>query len=474
MSTPTFRPRRVAVAVAATFALAAGQAYGAAFALQENSGSGLGNAFAAGAAGSEDVSSMWANPASLSKRMTMEGAGAIHFVTPSIKFRDEGSAAAFNQPLGGTGGNAGSTNIVPNLYIAVPINKQWVFGLGVNAPFGLVTEWDSDWLGRYQGVKSDVKTINVNPAISWKPTDSIAIGLGANWQRIDAEFTQKANYSGGLLTAAQLNGIPAGSPTFNAIAAATPGLDSSATIKGDDSAWGWNLGILIDLARNTQVGLAYRSEIKYKISGNANFDNPTPVVPPALAGVVGQLANGVNTQFLYNSGITSDIKLPAIFNASIFHQLNDRWDLMADVQWTGWSSIKELKFTRTQASALCPEPCVLQNTPENFDDAWRVSAGANYRYNDQWKFRGGIAWDQTPVNEQDRSVRLPDQDRWWLSAGAQYKMSNNLKFDAGFTYIFVKDASINQTGGDPLRYGVVKGSFDANVTIFSVQGTYTF
>ncbi|MCC6380062.1 MAG: outer membrane protein transport protein, partial [Burkholderiales bacterium] len=341
MTPPTFRSRRVAAAVASALALAAGPAFGAGFALQENSGSGLGNAFAAGAAGSEDASSMWANPASLSKRMTREGAGALHIITPSMKFRDDGSQPAFNQPLGGTGGDAGDTAFVPNLYVAVPINRQWVFGLGINAPFGLVTEYDGDWLGRYQGVKSDVKTINVNPAISWKPADNFAIGVGANWQKIDAEFTSRVNYSGAIASAAQIsagNGLipPSLVPQ---IIAATPGLDSSANITGDDSAWGWNVGVLWDVTRDTQIGLAYRSTIKYTVSGNANFDNPTPTVPPPLEPVVGALTGAINSTVLYNSGVTAEIELPDIFNASIFSRLNDRWDVMADVQWTGWSSI---------------------------------------------------------------------------------------------------------------------------------------
>ena len=469
MTPPTFRSRRVAAAVAAALALAAGPAFGAGFALQENSGSGLGNAFAAGAAGSEDASSMWANPASLSKRMTMEGAGALHIITPSMKFRDDGSQPAFNQPLGGTGGDAGDTAFVPNLYVAVPINRQWVFGLGVNAPWGLVTEYDGDWLGRYQGVKSDVKTINVNPAISWKPADNFAIGVGANWQKIDAEFTSRVNYSGAIASAAQIsagNGLipPSLVPQ---IIAATPGLDSSANITGDDSAWGWNVGVLWDVTRDTQIGLAYRSTIKYTVSGNASFDNPTPTVPPPLEPVVGALTGAINSTVLYNSGVTAEIELPDIFNASIFSRLNDRWDVMADVQWTGWSSISELKFVRTDGT-------VLQNTPENFDDTWRISAGANYRMNDKWKCRGGVAWDQTPVQTSYRTVRLPDEDRWWLALGAQYRMSNNLKFDAGFSYIWVRDASINETAGSQTANGLVKGSYDANVTIFSLQATYTF
>jgi long-chain fatty acid transport protein len=469
MTTPTFRTRRVAAAVASALALAAGPAFGAGFALQENSGSGLGNAFAGGAAFTEDVSGMWANPASLSKRMTMEGAGALHIITPSMKLRDDGSLPAFNQPLGGTGGDAGSTAVVPNMYVAVPINRQWVFGLGINAPWGLVSEYDSDWLGRYQGVKSDVKTINVNPAISWKPVENFAIGVGANWQKIDAEFTSRVNYSGAIATAAQTAAAAGQIPAavVPQVIAATPGLDSNANIQGDDSAWGWNVGVLWDVTRDTQLGLAYRSTIKYTVSGNANFDNPTPTVPPPLAPVVGALTAAINSTALYNSGVTSEIELPDIFNASIFSRLNDRWDVMADVQWTGWSSISELKFVRTDGT-------VLQNTPENFDDTWRISAGANYRMNDKWKFRGGVAWDQTPVQTPYRTVRLPDDDRWWLAVGAQYKFNNNLKFDAGFSYIWVDNASINETAGSQAANGLVKGTYDSNVTIFSMQATYTF
>ena len=469
MNTQDFRPRRIAVAVAAACALAAGQAHGAAFGLQENSGSGLGNAFAAGAAGTEDASSMWANPASLAKRTSMEAAAAVHFITPSMKFQNSASQAAFNQPLGGTGGDAGSLNIVPNMYIAVPINKQWVFGLGLNAPFGLVTEYDDSWLGRYQAVKSDIKTMNVNPAISFKPTDNIAIGVGANWQKIDATFTNMVNYSAAIANTAQAFAAGGLIPADQVlpVIGSTAGLDSKLSIDGDDDAWGWNIGILVDLDKNARVGLSYRSEIEYKIHGTASFTNPVPAVPSPVAPYVGAVTSYLNSQVLYNSDVTADVTLPAIANASIFYQLNDRWDLMADVQWTGWSSIKELKFVRSGGT-------VLGSTPENFDDAWRVAVGANYRHTDRWMFRGGIAWDQSPVNTADRTPRLPDDDRWWLSVGAQYKHSNNLKFDAGFTYIFVDNAQINQNAGSTAANGLINGDYKSNVVIFSMQGTYTF
>ncbi len=470
MKSRQFQRTRVAVGVtAAVFALAAGHAYGSAFALQEESASGLGNAFAAGAAAAEDASSMSVNPATLSKVGSNQVVAGVSLITPSIKFRDNGSAAAAFQPLGNTGGDAGSSVPVPNLYLAVPINRDWVFGLGINVPFGLVTEYNDSWLGRYQGIKSEVKTINVNPALSWKVNDQLALGAGVNWQRVDANFSSAVNYSGAMAQAAQTaagQGLipPALVPS---IVGATTGLDSKSTVDGSDSAWGWNIGVLWDLNPMTRVGASYRSPIRYKVVGTVGFNNPAPNVPPPLAPVVGLLAQQINSLALFNGGVTADVKLPGSANLSIFQTFNDRWDWMADAQWTGWSTFKNLTFVRTTGS-------VLQSTPENFDDTWRFSVGATYKYTDQWKFRGGVAFDQSPVNTSDRTVRVPDSDRYWLAGGAQYKFSPQLRFDLGLAYITAKKADVNQNEGSTAQNGLVSGHYDASVFIVSGQVVYSF
>lgn len=480
MHATTNKRTRVATAIGGLAAmLAAGQALGAAFALQENSGSAIGNAFAGGAAAAEDVSTLWSNPAGLSRIGTPQVAAAVHLVTPSFKFRDNGSLPAAFQPLGGNGGDSGSLAVIPNLYAAMPINSQLSVGLGVNAPFGLKTEYDDNWLGRFQGVKSDIKTINVNPSMSWRVSNTFAVGVGVNWQRVDAELTQKVNYSAALAQAAGQAAagglIPASLvPT---IVGLTPGLESNAKVEGDDSAWGWNIGFLWDATPQTRVGGSWRSSIKYNVSANVNFCNPSqpnavscgpvlPALPAQLAPVVGLLASGVNG-VLANGGVKADIELPDVANLSVFHRLNDRWDLMADLQFTRWSTFKELKFVRTTG-------VLLSNTPENFDDAWRVSVGATYHWNDAWSFRGGLAWDQSPVNTLDRTPRLPDEERVWIAVGAQYKFNRNLALDAGFVYIPVKSPDIAQNAGSTAANGLIKGTYDANVTIFSAQVTYTF
>jgi long-chain fatty acid transport protein len=456
MST-SFRRTPIAAAVGLMLTLGAGQALATGFQLNENSASSLGNAFAAGAAFTDDVSAMWWNPAALSAFPKMQGVGALHIITPSIKFRNDASQPALNQPLGGDGGDAGGVNFVPNMYFSVPINPQWAFGLGVNAPFGLTTEYGDGWLGRYQALKSEITTINVNPALSWRITPQFAIGAGVNWQRLEGTFTQNVNYSGALLLA---SGAAPGSPQFNAIYAATPGLDSKLSFDADDDAWGWNIGLAWDVTPQFRVGASYRSEMKYDLSGNADFSNPT------LGGPFAALSAGVNSALLYSRALTSDVTIPQIANVSMRWQLDPKWEILADAQWTGWSSIPDLKFVPTDGSSL-------PDLPLHWDDTWKLSLGASYRYNSQWKARTGVAFDQTPVTN-DPTVRLPDSDRWWLAIGGEYRATPNWKFDAGFVYIFADSPSFNQNQGNTAANGLVNGSYDVSTTIFSLQATYTF
>ena len=433
MKRDRFNTTRLAAAVAgALCAAAASQAFGAAFALQEQSGSGLGNAFAGGAAGADDASTIFTNPAGMTRLPGAQAAVAGSLICLSAKFSDGGSQPAALQPLGGDGGDAGACALVPALYLAIPINRQWSFGLGVNVPFGLKTEYDSDWIGRFQAVKSEVKTINVNPAVSFKLSDSVALAAGINWQRITATLTSQVNYGGAFAQGIQ-QGVLAGqipaaiAPTLIGAAAA---LESGASVRGNDSAWGWNIGALFDVDKQTRIGVQYRSKIKYDVSGSVNIGNPAlGPLPPTLAPVGAAVANGVNA-LLASGDVNLALEVPDSANLSIFRQVNDRWDVMADVQFTGWSSVQELRIVRSTGATLSV-------TPENFRDTWRASIGANYHYSPQWMFRGGLAYDQSPVREAQLTPRLPDNDRTWLSVGVQYRYSPQIVVDAGYTYIIV-------------------------------------
>ena len=475
--------RRTAVASAVSgivLALGAGQAFGSAFALAEQNSLGLGNAYAGAAATAEDANTIWHNPAGLARLNFPQAEAAINVIIPSAKFQNANSLPALGQPLGGTGGDAGSAAFVPNLYASMPINDRIHIGVGVNVPFGLKTEYDNGWLGRYQALKSEIKTFNINPAFSWKVTDQFWVGAGANYQHFDATLTNNVNYTGalaqGYAAAAAAGQIPAAS--IPSLIGATSGLDTFAKVTGDDAAWGWNVGAMFSFngdANNDpgagRIGIAYRSKLKYNVIGSVNFSNPTP---PTLTGalapfnpVVGAVSNTINQTRLYNGGVALDITMPDSASLSYYQKVSDKLDFLADVSWTGWSTIQQIAIRRSDGSAL-------STLPENFKDTWRYSAGVNYYFDDRTVLRAGVAYDQSPVNSTDRSPRLPDSDRTWLTVGARYKFNSALNLDFGAAYIFVKDGSINNSGNPPsvAGNGLINGSYDNHVVIVSGELNY--
>ena len=429
--TTYLRRHRIATAVAASLLLlGAAPAFAAGFQLNEVSGSGLGNAFAGAAASAEDASTLWSNVAGLSRLGSRQVVGVLHLITPVIRFHDSGSIAAARQPApAGEGGDAGGLNVVPNLYIAWPLNHDLVLGLGVNSPWGLVTDYDAGWIGRFQADKSDIMTLNVNPALSYKLSPNLALGVGLNWQRMLAEFSNQLNYSArsGLLPV---------------------GVEAPALIKGSDNALGWNLGVLWDLSPEHRLGVHYRSAVQYHLKGVANFGAVPGAVPAA------------------SYPIRSDVKLPPVANLSYFGTLGRQWDLMADLQWTGWSTIQALRFE-------FPSPLPAAETPEHFKDGWKLAVGANWRLGGPWTLKGGLAYDQTPVRDAYRTPRLPDSDRTWLSVGVQYQPTRELRLDLGGAYLRSQRSTIHDDGRAS-GGALLDGYYRSHTTILSGQATYAF
>jgi long-chain fatty acid transport protein len=460
--------------VAAVLAVMSGTVAASGFALIEQSASGLGNAFAGGAASAEDASTIFFNPAGMSRLEGKQIALALHGIKPSAKF--EGTVSGLS-PLqtGGTvtGGDAGSLAWVPNAYFTMEVNPKMRVGLGVNAPFGLQTEYDSNWMGRFQAIKSKLETVNLNPSISYQVNEMVSVGAGANYQRVKGELSGVTNYSaagyaagaaaGGA--AALAGGATVGDATYLAVVAAgqAAGLASAgginsegvSTLTGSDGAWGYNFGLLFNLSSQTRVGVAYRSSIKYNLNGSISFANRPAGLAVALP----------------NQAVTLAISVPDTFSVSTFHQMSEKWDVMADISRTGWSVFQQLNVLKTNGTSLSTP------TPENWKDTWRVSAGTSYHYSNQWMARVGFALDQSPVSDAYRTVRIPDADRTWLSVGGQYKASKASSLDFGYAHLFVKGASLNQNAvanADLAGKGYLVGNYSNSVDILSVQYTHSF
>src|SRR5437899_4496454 len=194
MAGTKIRKTALSLAVAGAFAGGVSQAHASAFALIEQSASGLGSSYAGAAAAADDASIIFYNPAGMSLLPGMQVSAGLALINLSAKFSDSGSTpGAGPRPLGNDGGNAGDLSAVPNVYFAMDLAPDWKVGVGVSVPFGLKTEYDPAWMGGLQAIKSDISTLNINPAVSYKLNQTVSLGFGLNYQSIDAEFTNAVN-----------------------------------------------------------------------------------------------------------------------------------------------------------------------------------------------------------------------------------------------------------------------------------------
>ena len=332
------------------------------------------------------------------------------------------------------------------------LNPTWSIGLGINVPFGLKTEYESDWVGRFQGLSSELKSWNVNPSVSYKVSKSLSFGFGLSYQRAEIELVSAVNYSG-IAFGAGGGGLLA--------AVGGPGVEGRNSTSLDGDAWGFNVGVLFDVTPATRIGVHYRSALDYETDGNSSFT----YVPAAFAGIPA-LAAGTS-----HGDVKLEFEAPATFSLSAAHKASQVLEVLADVTWTEWSRIKQVPLVRTSGPASGQ---TLDTLTFNFDDAWRVAIGANYKWSGPWTLRAGIAYDQTPVpSAQDRTVRLPDEDRYWFALGASYQPGKASRFDVGYTFIHIKDAEINNDQTARAR-GIVRGTYEAYVNILSIQYQHSF
>lgn len=440
------------LALAISLAGFSNQTFSSGFALIENSASGQGNAFAGAAAYAEDASTIWFNPAGMMKLKNDQIVVAGHFISPKSSFSNGNSTAAAalgSPPLTGGGDDGGTNALVANFYWVMGLSDDMKIGVGVTTPFGLKTEYDDSWVGRYHAVETDLKTININPSIAYQVNERFSIGGGISLMLAEVTFTSVVDF--GSLCYAALN------PTICNGQGNTPqGADGFADLTGDnfsDVGWGVNLGLTYDFTPDTTLGVAWRSETKIKAKGDANFSVPASAAFAPSGGL-----------FL-NTGLSADVTLPQTFSLSVAHDL-DKWKLLADITWTGWSSFDELRIKYD--NPLQPDSV----TTEDWNDTFRYSIGADYTVSDKWTVRGGLAYDETPIpNAERRTARIPGNSRTWLSVGGTYNINTAFIIDVGYSHLFISDTPINNTfeSSVPTLAATLNGTYKASVDILSAQ-----
>jgi len=419
------------------------------FALIEQGAAGLGNAYAGAAAVSEDASTVWFNPAGMAEIKEKQLLAAGHIVLVDSDFTDRGTTLnpafglGFVDPNFGSSGTVdpGGATFLPALHYVHPWEHGITFGIGLGVPFGNSSDYDPDWVGRYQATESSVSAIDINPSVAYRVNDKLNVGGGVSLQFFNAELGTAVDSGGtcfGLAAAGSLQ-------LAECLGA---GLTGPAQVETDGFA-------LVA----TKIGLAYRHSFDHEIEGDADFDN-NENFEALLA------ANGI--PLFLDGGASAAADLPSTVMLSGAHQLTDKIELLADATWTRWNRLQELRIRFDNPA----QPDTV--TTLGYENVFRVSAGLTYRHNEKLTFRGGIALDEDPVPSPElRTPRIPGVDRTWIAAGVGYKVNDRIGVDVSYANLSLDDAPVDNAseaaGGTTLR-----GVFDTSAHIFSAQVTVNF
>ena len=434
-----YAPMLAALPLALVAALSGQAAHAAGFQLKENSAEGLGRSFAGSAAAPGDCSVVVNNPAAMSEVKTGCAQGDVTAIQFSTKFHGSGQDF-LGQPLtGGNGGDGGLVQPVPALYYIQPVGDQWTIGASLTVPFGFSTEYNDGWVGRYEGLKSKLESIALTFSASYQISDDLSLGGSLIAQRTSAELSQAIDF--GTILAGPTNG-----------ALLPQEADGFGSLKGDDWGYGFGLGLLWKPTPNDNIGINFHSQIDHTIEGDGKFLVPSNVLP---------LLGGA---FVDSDG-EADFDTPAFAALSWWHTVDANWSFGADLGYTHWSSFKKLVVDYSNP--------VQPNSTSVFDwkDTWFGSIGGDYRMDDRWTIRAGVAVDQTPTRDSTRTPRVPDGMRTWLSFGVGYKASENWKVEAGYAHLWVEDGKIEHTSA---TFSTLVGNFESSSNLLAISAQYKF
>ncbi len=417
----TWLKTALAVAVGAL----SSQAMAAGFALNEQSISGMGTSFAGRSSSADDATTLFGNPAGMSRLKREEvsfGMAAIHAKT-DIK----NNSGSFSGPAlsGNTVPYSGSNDgdmvpftAVPMGYYVKPIDEKWAAGVGIYVPFGLVTDYESGYQGRYFGSYSEVRVITVQPTVSYRFNDQLSVGFGPTINRIDGELQSNSPNAVG----------PLGSN------------DGRVKVTGNDTALGFNAGVLYEFTPHTRAGVTYHSKVKYKLEGDTKLSGP------------GFDVTGASGK--YDASLNLDT--PESVDVSLTHELNDQWTLYGGAMWTRWSRFEAIVIENEGLPSGPLNPIVEE---QDWHDTWSYAIGAAYKLNREWTLRTGLAFDQSPTNNLHRSPRIPTGDRTAISFGLAWNPTDDMTVDLAYSYLREEEVDISRSRS--YQGGLLEANYDA-------------
>lgn len=439
--------------VSGIFSLTTTNAFATAFQLWEQDGASVGNYHAGRAAYANDASIAYYNPAGILHMPTQQLVIGDVAVVSDIRF--SGTVSVFNNVIGlgpipvgapfSAVGQGGSFSQIPDIHYVAPINQYVGVGLSIVAPFGLRTDYGRTSAVSFAANLSQLQVVDLTPSVGFRIYKGLSGGVGLDVERMSAELSQVA-YAG-------------------------TGSNTDAYAKGWSTAYGYHVGLMYELLPTTRFGLTYNSQVVHHMTGYSR-----------IVGPIADLANGGPIEARSNVPVT----LPPFTTFSAFHQFNDRFALMGTVIYTQWSVFKNLSvrnsaavvssFTPPFFFSITPTTTATINVPQYYRNSWNFSVGGDFYANDKITLRAGLGYDQSPVKDFYRDLRVPDNDRVAVALGAHYQPTRSLGFDVGWTHLFmVGTTNINPppavTGSEIVA---TNGSIKASADVFGGQFSWSF
>ena len=402
--------------------------------------SAQGTADASGAE-ANDPSTIFYNPAGLSRLEGTQISAGATFVVPHSTYNDTGSTRFVGSPTGG--GNPSdyvpSVKTAPSIYASKKINDQWTAGIGLFVPYGSKLDYGDTWAGRYALTDVMLKSVTLNPSLSFKVNERHAFGFGVSAEFMKAELGQGVDVRGTIAqlqspaNAAQAQALRAGivAAGGNPALLATAG-DGHGSNSVKDWGYGFNLGYMFTVDESTRFGLSYRSSIAHKLKGSTVWDFSNSTIDPVVNAALKSASHRVNSAALVK------LRTPETVSGNIFHQFDSKWAGMADVTWSRHNRLSNLNIEfpgTTEGDEVIRQ---------NWKNTVRVAVGGNYVYNENMTLRAGVAFDESPVQgEELRHPALPDSDRMQYSLGMNWKLDKRSSIDVAYSFVDFKDAKVN-------------------------------
>lgn len=428
-----------ALAVVALAVLAAAPIHAAGFSIFEQGSKAMGMA-GAFTAQADDPSLLFHNAGGLAfvtQRQLSAGDTWIH----GLKADFDGAA-----PFPGPSYSAEQKKLSafpPHAYWVQPINNTWKFGLGIETPFGLQTEWDNpdQFAGRFLSTKAALEAIDLNPTLGWQITPNFGIGFGAVARFSKVELNRNV-------------------PFQNPFTAQTIDIGRLHLESDYDTGYGWNVGILHKFNNSFSWGLSYRSKVKVKYDGDARVNR-------ILTGNA-QLDAALGAQIPFDKDlpVKTEIEFPDEASLGLAFALSPSLLLETDFNWTGWSSfdVVPIEFTGTTTGGSgnsLPDAEI----PQHWNDANNYRLGLRWTASPTTQWRFGYVYDETPQPEEAVNPLLPDANRNGVTLG--YGHTGNIGFDLAVMYLVFDERSRHRTFDDD-EGGDFFGTYDTRALLIGV------